>query len=225
MRPIQERLAGLAADLREDSRQAGIAAAEAKPHVEQAAVDMGETRKAVESLERQLDELQRALTEAHAAHKTATDYHAACLADLARHERDGQKAADVASELDALAVQHAAAPALLPPHEALAATGLMHDPPKVVEVAQVTDLGKPSDLREQDNGLAPPPVPHDPAGQPVATGPPDMTMPDLGPKRPPLDPPPGDGTHTHAKPADSLMSRVTGGFKALVTRDEQDGDQ
>lgn len=63
-------------------------------------------------------------------------------------------------------------------------------------------------------------------GQPVATHGPTTTMPDLGPARPPLDPPPGDGTHSHARPSDGLMSRVTGGFRALIHRDddEQDGN-
>ena len=59
-----------------------------------------------------------------------------------------------------------------------------------------------------------------------ATGP-GMTMPDLGPRRERLDPPPGEGTHTHARPNDGLMARVTGGWPVVGRRrktDEQDGD-
>ncbi|MEV0660159.1 hypothetical protein ACIBI3_02200 [Actinomadura luteofluorescens] len=127
MRPIQERLTMLAADLREDSRKAGIAAEQARPDVEQTAAILTARREHIEELEAQLAEIKAQLAEARAGHQEATEAHADALAVLAGHERDGQEAADMAARLDLLARGHRA-PDDVPPAEALAATGLMPRP-------------------------------------------------------------------------------------------------
>lgn len=91
MTPIADRLSALAAQMREDARQAGIHATKARPAVEQAAADVEAARKL--------------LAEAEKAHREA-------LAVVARHELDGQEAADMAAKLDRLAAEHRTAPEL-----------------------------------------------------------------------------------------------------------------
>lgn len=67
------------------------------------------------------------------------------------------------------------------------------------------------------------PVPHEPAGVPVATSGPTVTMPDTGLNPPPLPPANPTGEPRHAKPArPGLLARLTGGHR--IVHDEQDGD-
>lgn len=258
---VIELLAKQAAEQRELSRARATEATDAKPAVEQAAAAMTSSRKAVEALEDQLAELHRAIAEteqaiadAQGTHQRTTDAHAEALATVAAHEAEAQQAADIAESLDRIAKQmRDARPE--PPHEALAATVLMTEPPKVVEASEapcpvclapmpgphnpgcaridevLDDLATPDDspftavpadpgtVARVTNALpvTAPPTPDEPD--------PGVTMPDLGPARPPLDPPPGHGVHTHAKPSDGLMSRLTGGWPVVGRRrtDEQDG--
>ncbi|KAB2384726.1 hypothetical protein [Actinomadura montaniterrae] len=102
MTPITDRLSALAAQMREDARQAGINATQARPAVEKTAADVAAARKL--------------LAEAEKAHREA-------LAVVARHELDGQEAADMAAKLDRLAAEHRTAPELPTPDEAAAAAG------------------------------------------------------------------------------------------------------
>jgi hypothetical protein len=103
MTPITDRLSALAAQMREDARQAGIHATKARPAVEKAAADVEAARKL--------------LAEAEKAHREAA-------AVVARHELDGQEAADMAAKLDRLAAEHRTAPEMPTPDEAVAAAGL-----------------------------------------------------------------------------------------------------
>ncbi len=172
------------------------------------------------------------------------------LAEAEAH-RDAQRAkVDTLAEEIAWVEERAAerTPPACDPDAALAATGLMPSevprlpngrvvpPPGEIEfiaddlpgmweeadfrggATDMDDLTAPgvADSRAQVAPHLPPPVPHDPAG-------PLMTMPDLAPRREPLDPPPGEGTHTHAKDRPGFLARLTGGHRTI--RDEQDGDQ
>lgn len=103
MTPITDRLSALAAQMREDARQAGINATKARPAVEKTAADVEAARKL--------------LAEAEKAHREAE-------AVVARHEKDGQEAADMAAKLDRLAAEHRTPPELPTPDEAVAAAGL-----------------------------------------------------------------------------------------------------
>lgn len=169
------------------------------------------------------------LAEAEAQHKRAKDQVNALDAEIAFFEEQAERT-----------------PPAYDPDAALAATGLM---PRDQEAPQHTggnaedcpvcrpqidqpggvlypwhcpgngdpdDLTAPgvTDSRAQVVPHLPPPVPHGPAG-------PLMTMPDLGPARERLDPPPGQGTHTHAKDRPGLFARLTGGHR--IVHDEQDG--
>ncbi len=66
------------------------------------------------------------------------------------------------------------------------------------------------------------PVPQDPAGQPVATHGPTVTMPDTGLNPDPLPPAPPTAEPRHAKPdRPGLLARLTGGHPIITA---QDGD-
>ena len=87
------------------------------------------------------------------------------------------------------------------------------------------DLTAPgvADSRAQIAPHLPPPVPHDPAGVPVATSGPTVTMPDTGLNPDPLPPAPPTAEPRHAKPdRPGLLARLTGGHRTI--NDEQDGD-
>lgn len=171
---------------------------------------------------------------------------AAARALLAEAEAQHQRAKDAADALDreiAFFEREAErTPPAYDPDAALAATGLMHEPP--VPAAELPGMWEEADFQggatDMDDLVPPgapvtdsraevaphlpvaPPVPHGPAGRPVATSGPLMTMPDLAPQRVQLDPPPGEGTRTHAKDRPGLLARLTGGHRTI--RDEQDGD-
>lgn len=122
MTPITDRLSALAAQMREDARQAGIHATEHRPLIEKAAAKVADARRQVEELERQHAEAMAALKEYQ---RDTEERHALAVATVEQYEKDGQEAADMAAKLDRLAAEHRTAPELPTPDEAVAAAGLV----------------------------------------------------------------------------------------------------
>ncbi|WP_242890173.1 hypothetical protein [Actinomadura litoris] len=160
---IPEMLARHAAEYRTLAADAGRAATEARPRVV-------ETLAALDEIQAEREELERRLGKARAEEATAAAEHEAAQRELARLEKRGQDAADIAESLAKLAAMHSA-PDALPEMRPPA-------PPVVRAPEPDADLTAPGviDSREQIAALT--------GGNPLVTA----------------DDPPEAEPHRHAKP-------------------------